>query len=480
MADLIALHWGPDEVTAVAPAKGRDVRAAALGAPPSPDDPAVLGRWLKSELGAHRFSAKRAVVVLPRSAAVFRKLTLPDVPDDELPDLVRMQAATKCPTPLDRLRLDFVPLPRRGEMREVLLATIPAKTADDVLAAVRAAGLEPAGIGLSPFGTAARVVSDDASTLVVAVQGTGVEITLVRESAVVLSHANDLQGGTLEEDRKWLLGEVTRAVVAADHLAAAAASARVVLVGPGDLLEPLVEPFAERYGGRAELIDGAAQLGITSADKNVSPAALAAAAGQLDAAGPPRLDFVHPRKRIEKPDRRRLRASLAAAGLVAVAVIGYGLSWSMQSDLENTIANLRSEDQKLKDALKRGEPTLTAHQKMNQWLGDRADWVEQLATLDSAMPGTDRVYLKDLHFDPAMRDTLGRIRGVGYAKDRYDVQRLNQALAAKGYVVEPKTDSDSPRDPQYPRQFELQLTIPRPKPQAPPAAPTAPARPQAT
>lgn len=215
MADVIALHWGPDEVTAAAPAKGRDVRAVSLGAPPSGADPAALGHWLKSQLATNRLSAKRAAVVLPRASAVFRKLTLPDVPDDELPDLVRMQAATKVPTPLDRLRIDFVPMPRRGETREALLATIPAKTADDVLAAVRAAGLEPAGIGLSPFGVAARVATDEGSTLIVAVQGTTVEITLVRGSAVVLSHASELQGGTSEEDRKWLLGEVTRALAAA-------------------------------------------------------------------------------------------------------------------------------------------------------------------------------------------------------------------------------------------------------------------------
>lgn len=476
MADLIALHWGPDEVTAAMPAKGRDVRASSLGAPPPPDDPAVLGRWLKSELGVHRFSAKRAAVVLPRSAAVFRKLTLPDVPDDELPDLVRMQAATKCPTPLDRLRLDFVPLPRRGETREVLLATIPAKTADDVLAAVRAAGLEPAGIGLSPFGTAARVANDD-STLIVAVQGTGVEITLVRESAVVLSHATELQGGSLEDDRKWLPGEVTRAVVAADHLAAAAASARVVLVGPGDLLGPLVEPFAERYGGRAELIDGPAQLGITSSDANVSPTALAAAAGQLDPAGPPRLDFLHPRKRIEKPDRRRLRAGLAAAGLAAVAVVGYGLSWAAQSDLGNTIAVLRKDDASLEAALERGAPTLAAQAKMDEWLGNRADWVEHLATLDSAMPGTDRAYLTKLVFDPFTRDSLGHIRAEGLARDRFDVQRLKDALTAKGYIVEATPDVEVRRDPQYPWRFDLDLTIPRPKPA--PAQPSAPVRPQA-
>jgi len=478
MADLIALHWGTDEITAAAPAKGRDVRAVSLGAAPQ-DDPAAVGRWLKAELSRHRLSGKRALVVLPRSAAVFRKLALPDVPDDELPDLVRMQAATKCPTPLDRLRLDFVPLPRRGESREVLLATIPGKTADDALAAVRAAGLEPAGVGLSPFGVAARVTADEGSTLIVAVQGTAVEITMVRDRTVVLSHSTELQGGSIEEDRKWLPGEVTRAVVAADHLAAAGGISRVVLLGPGDLLAPLVDVFAERYGGRADLIDEPGGLDVTSAEGAVSPAALAAAAGQLDAAGgPARLDFLNPRKRVERPDRRRLQASVIAAGVALVAVVGYYLSWQKQGDLEDRIANLRTEGTELDATLKQGKPTLDAHGKVNEWLGDRADWVEQLATLDAAMPGTERAYLTKLTFDPATTASLGVVRGTGLAKDRFDVQRLNEALAGKGYLVAPKSIIESRRDPQYPKLFELDLTIPRPKPAAP-AKPSTPQRPTA-
>lgn len=476
MADLIALHWGTDEITVAAPAKGRDVRAVSLGAPPQ-EDPAAVGRWLKTELAGRRLSAKRVYLVLPRSAAVFRKLALPDVPDDELPDLVRMQAATKCPTPLDRLRLDYVPLPRRGESREALLATIPAKVAEDALAAVRAAGLEPAGIGLSPFGTAARVAAEDASTLIVAVQGASVEITLVRDRAVILSHSTELQGGSVEEDRKWLPGEVTRAVVAADHLAAAGGISRVVLIGPTELLGPLVETFAERYGGRADLIDEAGDLGVTSAEAGVSPAALAAAAGQFDAtAVPARLDFLHPRKRVEKPDRRRTQVSVAAAGLVLVAVIGYYLSLQKQGDLEDRIASLRTQSAEIDAALKRGKPTLDAQGKVNEWLGDRVDWVEQFATLDTAMPGTERVYLTKVTLESGTLDAVGRIRGTGLARDRFDVVRLEEELAAKGYRVTPKPNTESRRDPQYPRAFDLDLAIPRAKP-AEPAKTSTPPRP---
>lgn len=476
MSDLIALHWGPDEITAVAPAKGRDVRAVSLGA--RPEDAASLGRWLKSELAAQRFAAKRAVVVLPRSAAVFRKLTLPEVPADELPDLVRMQAATKAPTPLDRLRFDFVPLPRRGEGQEVLLATIPAKTAEDALAAVRAAGLEPAGIVLSAYGTAARVAAD-ASTLIVAVQGSSVEITLVRDSAVVLSHSTELQGGSVEEDRLWLPGEVTRAVVAADHLAAANGIPRVLLIGPGELLAPLVPTFADRYRGRAELIDEPGKLGVTGAEGNVSVAALAAAAGSLDAAALPRLDFLNPRKRVERPDHRRRHAILAAAAVAAVALVAYGLSWRTQASLEEEIEGLTDRSGELQSVLDEGKPALVAHGAIKRWVTDRPDWVGQMAALDDALPGTDRAYLERLVFESNQRSgsnqqaPLGTVTADGRARSRREVETLNAELAAKGYLVAPRPIIPSSRDPQYSSTFKLDVTIPRPTPPAEPATPKA-------
>ncbi|MBA3312659.1 MAG: hypothetical protein M3552_00060 [Planctomycetota bacterium] len=472
MSDLIALHWALDQVTVFAPGKGRGDQVAVLPIGTiATADPAATGKWLRTELASKKIGGKRATIVLPRSAAILRKLALPQVPDEELPDLVRMQAATKSATPLDRLRFDFVPLPQRGEGREVLLATVPAKTIDDIVVAVRAAGLEPVSIGLSPFGTAARVLNGDESCLIVAVRQQSAEITLVRDKSVLFSHVGDLPGGDEEEDRQWLSSEVSRAVIAADHLAAGGGIDRVVLLGPAELLEPLAEPLARRYEATSDLLDTTQKLGLSSAGDAVSVAALAAAAGQIASGGPPRIDLLNPRKRIEKPDRTKLRMILAGAAAVAILATAYGMSWMEQSDLESAIADLNDQKTAAEGFLSAGAPVEKSHAAISAWVEKEAEWTDQLVVLDSALPGTSRAYLTELSLEPGQRDTLGVIKGRGLARTESDVRVLYDSLAAKGYQVTPTSTVETRQDPEYPRQFDLNLTIPKP-----PAKPVEPAK----
>jgi Tfp pilus assembly protein PilN len=472
MSDLLALHWAHDHVTVFSPGKGDGGRAVVLEHKPTTDADAI-GKWLKAGLAANRISGKRAAIVLPRSAAILRKLALPQVPDEELPDLVRMQAATKSSTPLDRLKLDFVPIPQRGEGRETLLATIPAKIGDEVVAAVRAAGLEPISMGLSPFGTAAKIAAGAESCLIVAVSDQIAEITLVRDGAVQFSHVGDLPGDAADEDRQWLASEVSRAVIAADHLASSAAITRVVLLGPAELLEPLVESFAQRYDAACELKSTPESLHVTVAEGAASVAAIAAAAGQLVPGGVARIDLLNPRKRIEKPDRTRLKMILGGAAVAALIFGAYGLSWLEQASLADEIANLQSEQSRIEGTLKAGEPEKKAHTAVKSWIVKEADWTQQLVLLDSILPGTSQIYLTELSLAPGARDTIGQINGKGFARTESDVRSLQESLASAGYLVKASPTRESLKDPEYPKQFDLDLTIPVPKSAGP--AKTAPA-----
>lgn len=464
MADQISFHWGTNDITVAAPAKG-SVKAVTLHRPESlATDPASLGRWLRTELGKHRISGKRAAVVLPRSAAVFRKISLPNVPDDELPDLVRMQAATKSATPLDRLKLDFVPLPlSQGEGKEVLLATVPNKTVDDVVGAIRATGMECSSIGISPFSTAAKVAADGQATLIVAAEEQSAEITLVRQNVVLFSHITDLSNGDLEEDRQWLASEVSRAVVAADHHSANGSIARTVLIGPHDLLGPLAKTFEDRFGGPVLQIDQPAYFDTSTDSEVTSVAALAAAVGQLETGGTGRLDFLNPRKRVEKPDRTRFRAGVAAAGVGLVIAAGYAMTWINVSDLEATAARLTDERATLETTLTSGEPTLISQSAIQEWLGQQADVTHQLTELNAALPGTDRVYLNQLELAPGGRDSLGVVKGLGAAKSFQDVRTLSDDLARRGYQVTPTSPVETKKDPEYPIRFDLEFSIPKPK-----------------
>ncbi len=476
MSDLIALHWAHDRVTAFIPGKGTGGRVAVFENPViGTADSASLGKWLKTELASHKIGGKRAAVVLPRAAAIFRKLSLPQLPDEELPDVVRMQAATKSSTPLDRLRFDFVPLAQRGEGREALLASVPAKTVDDIAAVVRAAGLEPFTMGLSPFGTAAKVVNGDESCLIVAIDEHSAEITLVRDRTVQFSHIGDLPGGEFEEDRQWLSSEISRAVIAADHLAAGGGIDRVVLLGPAELLEPLSAPLAQRYDAKAELFDTPQSLGFDMLDGAAPVSILAAVAGQLAPTGAPRIDLLNPRKRIEKPDHTRLRVALGVAAAAAVLAAAYGMSWLKQSDLQEHIAELDLQKTQNEATLSAGEPAQKAYATIEAWNTKQADWTEQFVELDSVLPGTNRIYLTELSLDPGQRDSLGAIKGLAYARTETDVRSFQDALSAAGYLVKAPSTVGDLRDPEYPKRFVLDLTIPKSSGKPATSAKTAPA-----
>ena len=120
MPDFIALDWehlqvcGLDaEVTA---AGVRVHQAFTLTWPEgkSPDvDALAAGGWLHEQFQSLGLTAKSVLVTVPREDAVVRVLEVPDVPDAELPDVVRFQAAAKSTRPLDTQLLDYLPLPRR-------------------------------------------------------------------------------------------------------------------------------------------------------------------------------------------------------------------------------------------------------------------------------------------------------------------------------------------------------------------------------
>ena len=74
--------------------------------------PEAAGKQLRAELNRAASRSTHVLVSLPREEAVVRLLELPECTDDELPELVRLQAATRSAVPLDRLLLDFLPICR--------------------------------------------------------------------------------------------------------------------------------------------------------------------------------------------------------------------------------------------------------------------------------------------------------------------------------------------------------------------------------
>ncbi|HUG91230.1 MAG TPA: hypothetical protein VML55_10370 [Planctomycetaceae bacterium] len=494
MSDFLAFDWDRHQLSCVvahvSKSRVRVEQCFRLTWPDGLDPDAAperAGNWLKDELRRRGVSARQVLVSLPREEAVVRRLELPNAPDDELPDLVRMQAATKASSALDQLRLDFVPLPREAgaELREVLMTTIPAADASKLGRAIEAAGLELASIGLSPVGAAeiaARVerhrrLDATGTSLVVARHGPRVEMSLVRREHLVFTHSARLEGGSEDRDNQAILAEVTRATVAQQKLLVGGTIARAWVLGTEAETRSLCEALQARLSCEAETVDPLALVQLTSepADFAASRAALAGPIGMLLARSEPTvaaIDFLNPRKPVEKTDQRRI--NLIVRGSLAAALLLAGFAWLTwyKLSLDGQIESLQTRLSDLNRAIRDAEPDVAAANAIaGTWDDFRVDWLAQMNALNEARPGADQLYFTRFKFQPATAAGIAKVEGHGNARSRYDVQSLYDGLDERNYQIVPKDAGQAARDEDYPHAFALDATLQARKPAA--AAPTA-------
>ena len=500
MSTFLALDWERHELSCVfaqvAKSRVRVEQCFRLVWPADLDPetaPERAGNWLKEELSRRGIAANDVLVSLPREEAVVRRLELPNAPDDELPDLVRMQAATKSSSSLDQLLLDFLPLPREAgaDRREVLMTTIPAADGTRLRKSLKAAGLELTAIGLSPLAAAeiaARVerhrrLDTTVNSLVVARHGTRVEISLMRRDHLVFTHSALIEGGGEERDNQAILAEITRATVAQQKLLAGSAISRAWVLGTETETRSLCEALHARLSCPAETVDPLAlvQLSSEPADFAQSRAALAGPVGMLLARSEQTvaaIDFLNPRKPVPKADRRKInlmiRGGLAAAALLA------GFIWLQfyKSSLDGDIERLQSELSDLNNTIRAAEPEVAAANVIDEWDRSRIDWIAQMNSINESL--TDRLYLTSLSFEAVNSrfergpgGGIARVSGTGYAKTREDANRFFDELDQRNYqVIFSSPYKFTSKDENFPLEFKLDATLlaEKPKPTTPPAA----------
>lgn len=486
MARLISIDWEPDNLTGVeahvADGVARINRTLQFDWPENlqpAESPKEAGQWLAQSLKEAGATADSALVVLPRESLVVRRLDLPNAPDTELPDLVRFQAATKSSTPLDRLALDYIPIPleENAAQRQVLMVTVDGTRLKTIREVMAAANLDLRGVGVSPVSVAELVTRIEGehsadpheATLVVYQDLRRVEITIVQQRSVVFTHQLQLSGSEDGDGIRASIVEINRASVALSQSQHDVEITEVCLIHSGNADPALEQALAERFGGRLHVLDVAKARGIKW-DSHIERASLAGFAPAIgmalsyDAARVPAIDFLNPRRREEAPDRTKLTLGLAAAGVVLVAGLGYGLFRWHLSGLESQIADYDSQAAELQRTLKAGAPELEAAGRIEEWVEGSRDPLSVIQELHELGPGTSRTYLKEYQQLGGSKDTVARVTGKGFAKSREDVEGLQETLEQAGYRVLPNITVPSSIDPDYPYEFQLDLHILREQP----------------
>jgi Tfp pilus assembly PilM family ATPase len=488
MKDILALEWEHDQVYCVqAAVSGSRVRVRRLLVLPKPAaGPTGSGAfpvdWLKSRIADLGIPSGDAIVTLPRDEAVVKRIELPDVPDDELPVMVRFQAGAKSAVSLDELGLDFLPLPKRGEApgRDVLVATIPNVTLEEVRTCCQLAGLNPVAIGLTPVAIAELAVraipalSTDpmSQSLVVARHGSRVEISVLQQGRLAFSHSARLSDQEGANDAQAIVSAVSRALVALRGAVGEMKVTQAFTLLPQAEHPAVAEAIERRLACPVERLDpfkwvehdGVEIPAEVDASVFAGPVSFLLSRAQEHVSG---IDFLNPRKPPVKRDNRRRKLVIAGAGAGALAVVLLLLQFWRLSELDATIESLQRRNAELAQTLKEGQPTLQAANLVDAWRGDQVDALVELVALAQRMPATDRVYLDSLQITQKGPARPARIQASGFARDQKDVMELAAGFHTddRRYRVMPHKAVRNSADSYYPWRMdgqEILMDVPDP------------------
>jgi Tfp pilus assembly PilM family ATPase len=437
----------------------------------------LLVDWLKPELAKLGIPAGPVLVALPRDEAVVKRLELPDVSDDELPVLVRFQAGAKSSVGLDDLSLDFIPLPKRDEIpgREVLLATVPKQTLDEVGTVCASAGLAPKSIGLTAVAVAQFVARAEATidmspggaSLVVARHGLRIEISVLRRGHLIFSHSNRLSDSATGQESHAITAEVSRALVAMRGAGSEVKIDRIWTMVSAAEQELLAESLNRRLSCEVLPLDLTAAIdadaGVFGPETDL--ALFAGPIGMLLAkhdAKAPSIDFLAPRQPPVKRDLKKRRAILIGSGAVALVLLLGFLQWLRLSRLDSDIEQLNDEENALNQKLEIGKPTADSAAIVAQWEAEGTDWLNELAELTTRMPSTEKIYLQKVECLPKTGTNRPKIHLFGFARSQDDILGLNSRFTAddhfKGDPVKDK--GAAPKEVEfYTLQFDKDLGL---------------------
>ncbi len=472
MADYLAINWEKTGLTGVEGhigVSGVSVKRAFQITWPEqlhPEtDPVSAGSWLKNEFRRLKLSAKQILISFPRHDTTIRLLEIPEVPLEEVPEIVHLQTATRSSVPLNQLLLDYLLLPPREgkKTREVLVASIAKQSHDQVIKTFQSMGLEITATGISSINAAVWIshlkpAVMEAPALIVNLVETNLEITLVHQRQILFTSSSAMGSSDPTVVDQTIQSEINRFLLSRSSQLSGEKISQILLVGGRPECAALLQ---ERQLCDVEIINPLQMEPFSQEPPEdlASPGVLAGPLGILYSLQQKHLevvDFLHPHKADQKPDRRKLQIGLGLGGTVLILLTALYMTHQSVSSLDEQIADRQKIQRDLDELLKRGQPTLESVALIQKWDNSNSKTLKVLQELDTILPGTDRIYLSELDVNRSTSQTsLSRLRAIGNAKDDLDSRDLNQQLSKSNFRVHPKRSTNKTFDSEYPVPFEI-------------------------
>lgn len=459
MAGHLIICWNRESITIVESTKSgstAEIRSVKMISWPEGGENlsnAELGEWVKTQLSELKVSAETCNVVVNREMTMHRKVEIPHVPEDEVYDLIKFQAATKLSTPLDQLVIDYVSIHDSAvaAQQSIMVVALAKKTIERIKQAVGTAGLELRRIQVSShslveLATHANFPEDSQQhAAVFSAQNQRLEFAIYANRTCQYSHSTKLIDDSASGLQRQISVELSRAAL-----------------GVGKKASEIAVAFTgETSGTTFSGIDPGSlpSIRIRSSDENAQVRGwMGIAAGSLLSDIDSRtqtIDFLNPRRPLVKPDYTKQKRIGIAAAVALTALLAWGFwQWHLVS-LDSQIAELQIEDKNLKNQIKAEAPTFESYADLAAWDRKRANFLVALDEVNSKLPGTNQVYIEELSMTPGVKDSPLRVTATGQAKRRSDVETTFSLMTNSGFLVNPSEISRNLVDRDYPYRLDL-------------------------
>lgn len=479
MPHYLAITWESTECrAAVATLRGRQVVIEqAFSFPRTADEPPeALGARIAKELDARGCGRPEALVSVGRTRIELRQFAVPPAPDDDLPDLVRFQAAREFNELDDRWLLDFLPIETEGEGPKFVLATAIAPAEIAAIEKVcESAGLTLRRILLRPCAAAALLGAggDRPPQLLIELFAEEVDLTVVRGGKTVFLRTTRFAGQ--RPPLPALIAEIRLTMAAARNQLGAEAGESLkidslVLCGRDTADQQLAESVQHELGLPVTLLDPFDELGV-------APPLLAAMPPHAERFAPllgmlqaelrgtgHAIDFLHPRRRPEPVSRRKLWISLGAAAAVLVA--GYFIYAQMShyflgAEVDRMDAESKAMDVDLQKAkTKTGEK----YNNIRKWVDQDTNWLDELYALSRGIPPAQDVIFREVTASAGQRGSQIEVKGQidikGRSRSEQTIGKMVEGIRPfAGTMIPTKGHEDASVSSQYPWQFEAIVMI---------------------
>ncbi|MEO2023499.1 MAG: hypothetical protein ABGX05_16880 [Pirellulaceae bacterium] len=430
MAQILALEWDTHEIRMLsANLRGTDVTVEkALSFPlENQDGDLVIGSDQDSETGdsdsmslqealaaaleTQDITRANALFAVPRSSAEVRVLQVPPTPDDELPDMVRMQALRQFSTMGANWPLDFVRLESSDAdgSERVLATTISPQLIGSIEAACNKHQATASRLVLRPFASGSLIQRAVGAQLpscymVIELLGKEADLTVMLKNQVAFMRTIRLPSeADVNVQSRAIMGELRRTIAAAQNQTQGTSIEQVVLCGDSELHQKLQTAITQDLSLDTTTVEPFKQVSLgrsLSSNLPEHPERFAALLGMLQDeadSGAHVIDFLSPRKAPEPPSNRR--RNLTYAAVAATFMLLAAGAWFYQlSNLKSQIAGLKtlsaSKDRAVTEAIKVGARLF----EIEKFTHSQIVWLDELARLSdtSKFPGPEKAIADSL------------------------------------------------------------------------------------